>query len=685
MSALEYLDQFHFIRPLLLLLLLPAVVLFAVLLKRKLHAGQWQQVIDEALIPHVLDRVPQKNDQGSLWLVLLTWLLATLALAGPSWEKIPTPVKKSQDALVIMLDMSLSMGAQDIKPDRATRAIQKVTDIIRGRRDGLTALLTYSGEAHTVTPLTDDRDTIENLLPALSPFIMPKPGSRPDKAIALAQQLVTDAGIANAQLLLITDGIIDKDVNRIKSVLDKQRFDLSLLTLGTAEGAPISLPNSGFLRDGEGNIVLPKFDLEPIRKLVSTLSLNWQSMRYDDQDWQPLLNSTIPSTTDSADAAGNGQQHYDQWYDQGYWLVFLLLPMSLILFRRGVLFSWMVIPLCSVSLLEPTKVYAEETPVVESPSVTGPSIWQNLWQTPDQQAAELLKTDPASAANRFENSNWQGVAAYQAGDFETAGEAFRKDSSIQGRYNYANALAQSGQLQAAIETYNQVLEQQPDFDDARYNKQIVEQALAQQQKQEQKQEQEQEQNQQHKPDSSQNNDDSHSQENSDQQNSEQQSSEQQSQNAQSSDSSGQSQHQEQQTTQQQAQSSNSSDNSTDRNRPADSKEDQTFAEQKAQQLSEQTKAQASNESQEEADQGKEVQQQQAPNANEAQPSSGEDLTSAAAPTPTQPDFNREEQAAMQQWLNRIPDNPGNLLQRKFLYQYRQQTGNQADQQEEVLW
>lgn len=700
MSLLDHIQQFHFIRPDWLLLLLPAFALFLLLLKRKLTAGQWQDVIDEELLPYALDNAPQKTDRSSLWLVMFAWVIATLALAGPSWEKMPTPVEKNQDALVILLDMSLSMGAQDVKPDRATRAIQKVTDIIRGRKDGLTALLTYSGEAHTVTPLTDDRDTIENLLPAISPFIMPKPGSRPDKAIALAQKLVTDAGINKARLLLITDGIINKDIQRINKVLDPKRFQLSVMTLGTAEGAPVSMPNSGFLRDGQGNIVLPKLDLQPIRQLVSELNVAWQPIRYDDQDWQQLLQ---PKTTNEAQAEFSGgadSKQFDQWFDQGFWLIFLLLPVTLLLFRRGVLFSWLLLPALVLPAINPAPAWADDTTSTNKPNATQQqaaeqetSFWQNLWQTPDQQGAELLNSDPAAAAQRFENPDWQGVASYQAGDFEAAQRAFADNNSANGRYNYANALAQSGELQAALDAYDEALQQQPGFADAAENRKLVEQALKQQQNQQQQNKDGQPQD----SDQNQSGDSSQTQE-SQQQDSQQQNSQDSQQNP---SQSGESQQQNQQNgdpgDQKNGEQGEPQNSSAVNKQQDDAFAEQKAAEQKAQELAEQDQQQDKDgEQQALSEQSQDEQQQseqQSPSATQQKNSSSEqqsdqstaDSTSMTQQQIQESQLNREEQAAMQQWLNRIPDNPGNLLQRKFLYQYRQQDGGQAEQQEDVLW
>ncbi|WP_421722746.1 VWA domain-containing protein [Bacterioplanoides sp.] len=651
---MEWLQQFHFLRPMWLLALLPALVVFVLLLQRQLSRGQWHKAVDAHLLPHLLDNTVQQQSRNGSWLVLIAWLLTTLALAGPSWQKLPAPVQKNQDALVILLDMSLSMAAQDIKPDRTTRAIQKITDIIRARQDGLTALISYSGEAHTVTPLTDDHDTIQNLLPSLSPFIMPKPGSRPDKAIALAQQLVNDSGINRAQLLLITDGIQNKDIQRIQNIFEPQRFQLSLLVIGTEEGAPIAVPNSGFLRDGSGNIVLPQLDLEPIRELSQQLSVPWQPLRFDDSDWQSLLHQQ--QYFDDQNALQHTQ--FDQWHDQGYWLIFLLLPAVLMLFRRGVLFAspaTVILALLIIApLFKPTNVLADEQ--------NSPSFWQNLWRTPDQQGAELIASDPATAASRFNNPDWQGVAAYQAGDFQQSADAFANNQTATGRYNYGNALAQNGQYQEALAAYDEALQQDPDFEDAKTNRQLVEQALKQQEQQNQQQQQQQQgQNQQ--------------QDQQNQQGSEQQQNQDQNQQQQGSD---QQQNSEQQSPEQQEQGQQQ--NASEQNQS--SQEDDAFAEQKAREKAEQkSKESAKQEEEESAEQESKANVEQKAQEN-AEPEN--QTQQAQHQTEPQTDLSREEQAAMQQWLNRIPDEPGNLLQRKFLYQYRQQAG-ENDQQEDVLW
>ncbi|PHS62962.1 MAG: hypothetical protein COB09_12025 [Thalassobium sp.] len=668
---MEWLSQFHFLRPLWLLAALPALLIFSLLLRRALSSGQWASVIDAHLLPYMLEQRPGNKRQQGLWWVLAAWLLACIALAGPSWEKLPQPLQKNQDALVILLDMSASMGAQDLKPSRAVRAIQKVTDIVRSRADGLTALVVYAGDAHTVTPLTDDRDTIENLLPSLSPFIMPSPGSRPDKAIRLAQQLVTDAGIQRARLLLLTDGIIPKDIERIRTALDNQRFQLNILTIGTAEGAPVPMPGAGFLRDGSGTIVLPQLDLGPIRDLSQQLNIPWQPLSINDSDWHTLLpdqpQELDPQNPDNAFAK------FDQWHDAGYWLIIALLPIALLLFRRGVLFSLLLLPLCW-----PDNSYALE--------------WKDLWQTPDQQGAELFEQDPAKAAEAFNDPNWRGSAAYRAGDYESAAKAFAEGPQTAiSQYNRGNALLQAGKPDEAIAAYDEALKLNPEMKEAAANRETAEKLK--QQKEQQQQQDGQQQNGQQQNGQQQNG----QQQNGQQQNGQQQNGQQQN---------GQQQNGQQQNGQQQnGQQQDGQQQNGQQQNAQDQSADDAFAQQQADKLAQQAKnkqqpnqdgaaaqpddesseeqsesaAQSAGEKQEHAD------DEQTPQATAQQNAQEQNASPAEQPGAVEQPLNslsREEQAAMQQWLNRVPDNPGNLLQRKFLYQYRQQ----ADQEsEDVLW
>jgi Ca-activated chloride channel family protein len=616
-----FFSQFHLLRPMWLLTLMPALVLFILLLKRRLASARWNGIIDESLMPHVLDQMPSEQSRWPLWFILFAWVFSSIALSGPTWEQLPQPVQKKDNALVIVLDMSLSMAAQDVSPDRATRARQKVIDILKQRNEGLTALVVYAGDAYTVTPLTDDADTIINLVPALSPFIMPAMGSRPDKALALADKLIRDAGLTRAQFLLMTDGIQTKDIGRITKVLADKKQQLSILTLGTEEGAPIAMQEGGFKRDGQGNIVLPKLELESIKQLAADLNIRWHQMSFDDTDWHYLLN--INSLTDKAlDHSANQknvsdqttlERQFDLWADQGYWLIFIVILIAALSFRRGWLLS-----LAFLITLQPETSYA--------------SLWDDAWQTKDQQAQQSFEKDPAKAAEMFEDPNWKASSFYRAEDYQQAVENFsinNDDSEIEqaeSHFNRGNALAHAGELEKAIKAYEQSLELNSDFSDAEFNKALVEKLLEEQEQQDSDEKQ-----------GSDEQKDSDEDQDSDDKNSDQKDSD--------SKDSGQKDSQEKDSEQKDSDKKDAEEKSAEEKNEEGSKSEQ---ERKAK---EELNKQA--EEEQRADQAE-----------------------------TEDELTREEKQALEQWLNRIPDDPGGLLKRKFLYQYKQR-----DQQDEgeVSW
>jgi len=635
-----FFSQFHLIRPLWLLALIPALALFVLLLKRKLASARWHGIIDESLMPHVLDQMPSEQSRWPLWFILFAWIISSIALSGPAWEQLPQPVQKKEDALVIVLDMSLSMAAQDVSPDRATRARQKVIDILKQRNEGLTALVVYAGDAYTVTPLTDDAETIINLVPALTPFIMPAMGSRPDKALALADKLILDSGLTRAEFLLITDGILAKDISRIEKVLGNKKQQLSVLTLGTEEGAPIAMQEGGFKRDSKGNIVLPKLDLSIIKQLASTLDIRWHQMSFDDTDWHYLLkinNLANSLTNDGLNSSENNEgsnataeqkrleRQFDLWADQGYWLIFIVIFIAAFSFRRGWLLS-----IAFLVTLQPETSYA--------------SLWDDAWQTKDQQAQQTFEKDPAKSAELFEDPNWKASSFYRAEDYEQAAENYTADPSssseqqAESHFNRGNALAKAGELQKAIEAYEQSLTLNSELADAEFNKSLAEQLLKQEEQgQENKDDQE-------KSDDEQDSDqDSSDKEKSDDSDSEQQDSDKES----SDDSDSEQQDSEQQNSEEKESDEQEGEEKESDKNESQADEDEKSEEEREKEAQQQKESEQSDEKDQSAEE-KEAQQAQA----------GDELS-------------REEKQALEQWLNRIPDDPGGLLKRKFLYQYKQ--------------
>ena len=397
-------SEFHFIRPFWLLALLPYLAFVYYLVRTKLGQGNWAAVCDPQLLPYVLENKVLRHSRWPLWSGVFAGLLSIAALAGPAWERLPAPVFRNDSALVIVLDLSRTMMAADIKPSRLVMARYKISDILKQRKDGQTALIAYADDAFTVTPLTTDTETIDNQLPALSPDIMPADGNNIGRALAKAMELFKQAGMQKGRILLVSDG------GNINEGLAEARtlggYPLSVLGVGSEDGAPIALPTGGFLKDGQGDIIIDKVDTAGLEKLAQTGGGTYHPLTSGDSDIDALL-SSIPDKLSGKEGGKNEKLFLEQWQDRGPWLLLAVLPLAMLFFRKGMLGVIILIFL----------------PWPE----TGHALdlnWQDLWKTKDQQAQEVYKQgNYAKAAELFESPDWKAAAQYKSGAYQ---ESIRK-------------------------------------------------------------------------------------------------------------------------------------------------------------------------------------------------------------------------------------------------------------------
>ncbi len=457
------LTDFHFIRPYWLLAIIPFVVIVTLMLRNKLSQGNWSAVCDAELLPFLLQEKAVNPSRWVLTTGAIAALLVIIALAGPTWQRLPSPVFRNESALVIALDLSRSMDAEDIKPSRLIRARYKIADILKQRKDGQTALLVYAGDAFTVTPLTDDTETIDSQLSALTTDIMPSEGNNTGIVLEKAVELFKQAGLQKGQIVLVTDSVDnDKTLATVKAL---DNYTLSILGVGTTDGAPVALPEGGFLKDEQGTIVVPKLDASALAKLAQAGKGVYQTITANDADIQTLLSAVDKPV--QQEGKENKNLLLDQWEDKGPWLLLLVLPLAALSFRKGLLCIGLLL-----LLPLPKNSYAFE--------------WQDLWQNKDQQAQQAYKNNQfEQAANLFKNPDWKAAAHYKAGEYDKALDSLKVNQTALSAYNQGNALAQSGQLEEAVKAYEKALTLNPDDADAKYNKALVEKEL-EKQKQEQK-------------------------------------------------------------------------------------------------------------------------------------------------------------------------------------------------------
>lgn len=460
-------NDLHFLHPewLWLLVVIPAV--WSMRLLRARHNGSWERIVDKHLMPFVLSGKAGSVGLTPLLLLSLALLVAALAMAGPAWEKREVPVFRNQQALVVAMDFSASMTAEDEKPNRITLARFKLLDILNARNDAQNGLVVFAGDAFTVTPLTDDIDTIQEQVKNLSPEIMPAPGSLLTPAIQRSVELLQQSGMKQGNILLITDGVSDTEA--ALSAADQawgMGYSVSVLSIGTAEGAPIAQANGGFLLDSFGKTVVAKVNLKELEQIAKAGGGVFARAALGDADLT-ALSTQWKATADKQLSAAQGRQT-DAWVNEGYWLVVLLLPLAALTFRRG----WLGAVLVCILLPQPQPANAFG--------------WDDLWQTPDQQGQEALDNgQPARAAELFQNPDWKGAAAYKNKDYAAAAQHYATQQSINGQYNYGNAQAKEGKLKEAITAYKRVLEADPNHEDARHNLKVIEDALKEQEQQQQ--------------------------------------------------------------------------------------------------------------------------------------------------------------------------------------------------------
>ena len=569
-------EDLIFIRPWWLLGVIPVVLLAVVWARRRMAASHWETSIDPVLLEVLLEPGSKSDFRTMAWLVASALALATIGLSGPAWQKLPQPVEQKRDALVVVFDLSLSMFAQDVRPSRLIRARQKITDVLRMRKEGYTALVAYAGDSHTVAPLTDDVRTIENLLASLSPEMMPVLGSNLGSAMIATRDLFENARVMQGRVLLVTDGI--DDLGDVRE-LCQRNYPLSILGVGTERGGSIPLDfvnqPGQVLRTQAGDPITARLDTDRLADAAASCYGRFRKLVLGDADIAYLIATPLPGDDETEEV----ERDFDTWADMGYLVGLLLVPLLLLGFRRG-LFAGLA--LCMV------------------PLPADANLWDDLWLRSDQQAHQALaEGSPGTASMLFDDGQWRAVAQYRAGDYASAASGFSTFADADSAYNLGNALAHGGQYEAAIAAYDQTLVEVPEHADAAYNRELVQKLLEEQQSQEQ-----------------------------------------------------------------------------------DSKSDGEQGANPQDQNQSQQPDDAAQQQDQDGEQSDQPPEQQPAEENESETDSSDDQSD------TEEGESRDErQEAMEQWLRRVPDDPGGLLRRKFQYETNQRLrrGDYSNRETEKIW
>jgi Ca-activated chloride channel family protein len=456
--------NFHFIRPQWLLMLIPILFLFWLLRRKQSATKQWETFISPHLLKHLVVGTEQKRRLRPVNLLMPVFILASLALSGPTWMQEPLPFTEDEAPLIVAMDLSLEMNAVDIQPSRLERAKQKIRDLLAERSGARTALLAYAESAHMILPLTDDPQILEMYLASLTPDIMPAQGKNAAEALALAEQMLSQE-MTPGTVLFFTNAI---DAEQIPTFIDhsqESRNAVMVLGIGTTQGGPIPTGGNMVLTDPEGNRVISTLDREGLEILAKDANTYVTTITVDDSDVR-RLNERI-------------KRHMTEiWKDFGYFLLFPIALLSLFWFRRGWTIQWLSGFFLVAFLFHPALVEAQEFRFID------------LWLTANQQGRQLFeKGDYAGAALRFEDPLWKGIAHYYNKDYESAIQQFSRLETAESYFNLGNAYVHIEAYQQALESYEQALKQNPDYTEAKHNRKLVQEILDRIAQEEEKKEQ----------------------------------------------------------------------------------------------------------------------------------------------------------------------------------------------------
>lgn len=619
-------NEFIFLRPYWLLALLPAFYLSWALWQRLTTHSDWQRILPAAFQPYLLGTEPAKRPWPIVGLFVM-WILAILALSGPSWKVQPIAVQQQQSGVVIVLDLSLSMFADDLSPNRIRRVQYKLTDLLSTHPHWRVGLVAYAGTAHIISPISDDNSTLLNLIPHLQPLIMPANGANAVSGFELANQLLEGAAVQQGHIIWITDDLEDPERLPIQRALAASGASLSILAVGTQQGGAIAIGQQGLMRDNENRLIQAAVPLTRLSAFAHDSGARFARLQLDDSDLSELAPPFIPSAQEPT------EQTLNQALDYGVYLLWVLVALLALGARRGWLSAWAGIGLLPLVI---GATHAPPTLANDKPPIQLSERWREMFLTPDQKGYQAWSQGDLVAAEReFNDPAWRGSVLYRQGRYQQAAEAFAQDNRAQSHYNRGNALAQLQQLDAAEAAYQTALKLDPTLEAARRNLALIQQAKAAQQAEQQGES-----------------------------------------NAQQNNAPSERTSRPANTAPQATPDSASADERLDTSTPgADTSSPSQAAPDSADNADNGADAQANEQPQHASDaQGDNAaQQNNAPNEHSSRPANTALGVANAPPSAhdAQSEQQREQQHAEQAWLNQIRDEPGLFLKRKFDYQYQQ--------------
>jgi len=444
---------------------------------------------DPGVYPYILPGFGLKLRWIKSFLILMALTLAIFALAGPQagfrWEKIQ---EKGVD-IMIALDCSNSMLAQDIKPNRLEQAKREIIDLLRLMKSDRAGLVAFAGQAILQCPLTLDHDTFNIFLRVLTPDYLPLGGTNLTAAIETCYAGFEKDSDTDKAIVLITDGENTAgngmgDVEEIAKKMGQEGIRIFTIGVGDPSGAPIPDSAGGFKKDGSGNIVLSRVDDKGLEKIASFTNGRYVRSVAGNMDLDLIYTQDILNKMERKTLTQGKKKVWEQRFQ---WFLFpcvlLLLIEMMLPLRKKMNKIGLVLAVVLLGLGNQAPAGAVE--IFSSHVKKGVAAFEA--KSYEQAKTHFIDAQLESPSDLRLYYNI-GAAAYMNKEYDQAEKNFAqavesKDSRIRHKamYNLANTRYRQGKLDEAIKDYEAILASFPDDKETRENLEFVKQQQAQEQ------------------------------------------------------------------------------------------------------------------------------------------------------------------------------------------------------------
>ncbi|MGL1889470.1 MAG: VWA domain-containing protein [Reichenbachiella sp.] len=424
-------DLFHFLRPEWLWLFIPMLVVILIVIISNRGKNAWKKII----APHLRSYMFTKENKGAvvypLLFMMLSFTFMILSATGPTWKRVEVPGAKTEAVLYIALDMSRSMTATDVQPNRLERAKFKIKDLLEAKPKARTGLMVFAGTAHPVISVCEDYNLILNQIESLTPYIMPRAGSNYQYAFDLIDTVMSRVE-APSTLLFITDEIDESKAQYFINFVEQYPHRIELMSLATSQGSKVPGWRKGtFFKEASGEYHISARNDIVMNQLAQHPKITMTPLTLDKSDVEGIAERVSKKLIFKKAE----EESEEEWVDMGYYLLIPIGVLMLLWFRKG--FMIQLVLLLMVMACDHVKT------------------WEDLWYSQDYQG-QLLYNDSSyqASADQFESLFHKGVAMYKSGDVESAINIFEQDSlNSNSQYNLGVSYAEMGYYDQAMESF----------------------------------------------------------------------------------------------------------------------------------------------------------------------------------------------------------------------------------------